>query len=159
MYKSVRSIRNTSLYGSQPSSVVFAFKTAWLASELLVSMGPRPHDWFLDAKQRLLDHNNRSVWVTNITCRFVHAKQRDYHLNYLSLWVPDLICGFCMQNSAFRTRLISLYRSQTSSVLLSIHNSVLSTRTNRLYRFQPSPVVLCMQISDLRTSTTSLCGS
>ena len=77
MYHSVLNIRNTSLYGSQPSSVVFAFKTAWLASELLVSMGPRPHHWFLDAKQRLLDRNNKSLWVTNITCRFVHAKQRD----------------------------------------------------------------------------------
>ena len=77
MYNSVLSIRITSLYGSQPSSVVFAFKTAWLASELLVSMGPRPHHWFLDAKQRLLDRNNKSLWDPNITCRFVHAKQHD----------------------------------------------------------------------------------
>ena len=77
MYKSVISIRNTSLYGSQPSSMVFAFKTAWLASELLVSMGPRPQDWFLDAKQRLLDRNNKSLRVTNITCRYVHGKQSD----------------------------------------------------------------------------------
>ena len=74
MYHCMLNIRNTSLYGSQPSSEVFAFKTAWLASELLVSMGPLPHDWFLDAKQRLLDRNNKSLWVTNITCRFVHAK-------------------------------------------------------------------------------------
>ena len=74
MYNSVLNFRMTSLYGSQPSSVVFAFKTAWLASELLVSMGPRPPDWFLDAKQRLLDLNNKSLWVPNITCHFVHAK-------------------------------------------------------------------------------------
>ena len=77
MYNSVLNIRITSLYGSQPSSVVFAFKTAWLASELLVSMGSRPHDWLLDAKQRLLDRNNMSLWVPNIICRFMHAKQRD----------------------------------------------------------------------------------
>ena len=77
IYNSVLNIRITSLYGSQPSSVFFAFKTAWLASELLVSMGPRPHDWFLDAKRRLLDRNNKSLWVLNITCRFVHEKQRD----------------------------------------------------------------------------------
>ena len=77
MYNSVLNIRNTSLYGSQPSPVVFAFKTSWLASELLVSMGPRPHDWFLDAKQRRLDRNSKSLWVPNITCRFVHAKHRD----------------------------------------------------------------------------------
>ena len=74
MYNSVLNSRITSLYGSQPSSVVFAFKTAWLASELLVSMGPRPHDLFLDAKQPLLDSNNKSLWVPNMTCRFVHAK-------------------------------------------------------------------------------------
>ena len=77
MYNSVLNIRITSLYGSQPSSVVFAIKTSWLASELLVSMSPRPHDWFLDSKQRRLDHNNKTLWVPNITCHFVHAKQRD----------------------------------------------------------------------------------
>ena len=77
MYNSVLNNRITSLYGSQPSSVVFAFKTAWLASELLVSMGPRPHDWFLDAKQRLSDRNKKSLWVLNITFCFVHAKRRD----------------------------------------------------------------------------------
>ena len=92
---------NTSLYGSQPSSEVFAWKpaafgpklhvsmgprthlwfsackTACLASELLVSMDPSPHLWFLHAKQRLLDPNNKSLWVPDITCRFVHAIQRD----------------------------------------------------------------------------------
>ena len=40
------SIRIASLYGSQPSSVIFAFKTATLAPELQVSMGPSPHLWF-----------------------------------------------------------------------------------------------------------------
>ena len=54
IYNSGLNIRITSLYGSQPSSVVFACKTAWLASESQVSMGPSPHVWFLDAKQRLL---------------------------------------------------------------------------------------------------------
>ena len=89
------------LYGSQPSSAVFAFKTATLPPELLVSMGPRlrlrffafktatlvpelqvsmgpsPHLWFLHAKQRLLDQNYKSLWVPDLTCRFVHAKQHD----------------------------------------------------------------------------------
>ena len=79
--------------------------------------------------------------------------------NIKSIWVPALICGFCMQSSDFRTRLTSLYGSQTSSVVLSTHNSVLSTRINRLYWFQPSPVVLCIQNSDFRTRITSLYGS
>ena len=49
--------RITSLYGSQTSPMVLAFviKTATLAPELLVSMGPRPHLFvaFCNAKQRL----------------------------------------------------------------------------------------------------------
>ena len=65
------------VYGSQTSPAIFACKTAWLASELLVFMGPSPHVWFLDAKQRLLDRINKSLWVPAIACRFVHAKQRD----------------------------------------------------------------------------------
>ena len=122
----------TSLYWSQPSSVVFAFKTE--------TFGPA----------------YKSLWVPDITCRFVHEKPRDQHLNYLSLCVPALISGFCMQNSAFWTRITSLHRSQTKSVLLSTHNWVLSTRIKGLYWFQPSPVVLCMQISDFSTWITSL---
>ena len=93
--------RLTSLYVAQTSSVVFACKPAtfgpklhvsmgprthlWfsacktpcLASELLVSMGPSPHLWFLHSKQRLLEPNNKSLRVPDITCRFVQAIQRD----------------------------------------------------------------------------------
>ena len=95
------SIRNTSLYVSQPSCVVFEFKTArfatelhasvgprphllfcacktaCLALELLVSMYPSPHLWSLIAKQRLLAENYKSLWVPDLTCRLVHAKQHD----------------------------------------------------------------------------------
>ena len=116
------------LYGSQPLSVVFGCttatfgaelqvsigprhdmsfcgcKTAWLATEKLVSMGPSPHVWFLDAKQWLLDRNNKSLWVPDITCRCVH------------------------ENSVIRTRISSLYVSQASSVVLSTHNCVLNTK-------------------------------
>ena len=77
MQNNVISIRIYSLYGSQTSSAVFAFKTATLPPELLVSMGPSPHLWLLHAKQRLLDQNYKSLWVPDHTCRFVHAKQRD----------------------------------------------------------------------------------
>ena len=101
MQNRVISTRITSLYASQPLSVVFACKTAWfalewkvcvgssyhlwfsacktawLAPELLVSMGPSPHLWFLGAKQRLLDQNYKSLWVPDLTCRFVHATQRN----------------------------------------------------------------------------------
>ena len=109
------STRIASLYWSQPSSVVFACKTAtlwpqlivsmgtrphlsfwatWLASEILVYMGPSPHLWFLQAKRRLLDQN------------------------YKSLWVPDLsYVFFCMQNNVISIRITSLYGSQLSSVV------------------------------------------
>ena len=133
----------TSLYGSQPSSVVFACKTAtfrtqitnlygsqtsavsfvqaitaWLAPELIVSIGPSPYLWFLHAKQRLLEQNYKSLWVPDMTCCFVlakqrnsasellvsmgpsphvcflHAKQRLLDRNNKSLWFPDLTCRF-----------------------------------------------------------------
>ena len=100
MQYSVISTRITCLYGSQPLSMVFGCttatfgaelqvsmgprhdlsvcgcKTAWLASEVLVSMGPSPHVWFLDAKQRLLDQNNKSLRVPDKSCRFMHGKQQ-----------------------------------------------------------------------------------
>ena len=98
-------------------------------------MGPSPHVWFLDAKQQLMDRNNKSLWVLEITCRFVHAKQRDLHQNeksivvpaficiffhakerlydqtYKTVWGPDLIYGFCMQTSNFWTEIACLYGS------------------------------------------------
>ena len=52
LQSSVISPRTTCLYGSQPFSVVFACKTA--------SFGPV----------------YESLWVPDLTCRFVHAKQR-----------------------------------------------------------------------------------
>ena len=94
MHNSGLNIRISSLYGSQPSSVDFACKTGWLASESLVSMGPSPHVWFLDATQRLMDRNNKSLWVPDVTCRFVLVKLRDLHENDKSIWVPALICVF-----------------------------------------------------------------
>ena len=146
MQYSVISTRITCLYGSEPLSIAFGcttatfgaelqvsmgprldlsfcgFKTAWLASEALVSMGPSPHVWFLDAKQRLLDQNNKSLRIPDKSCRFVHGnrnfstwitslyvsqpssvvfacKKRILDQNFMFLWVPSLICSFCMPNS------------------------------------------------------------
>ena len=62
--------------GSNSHLSFCACKTACLAPESLVSMGPNPYLWFLHSKQRLLDSNNKSLRVPDITCRFVHAKQR-----------------------------------------------------------------------------------
>ena len=117
MQNNVVNIRITSVYGSLPSSVDFACKTATFGPELQVSMGPSPHLWFLHVKQRLLDPN------------------------YKSPWVPALICGFCMQNSAFRTRITSLYGSQTSPMVFCIQNGDFSNRIASLYGSQTSSEV------------------
>ena len=116
MQNSLICTRISSLYGFQHSSVVMsthnsvlntidyigsnshlsfcACKSVWLAPELLDSMGPSPHVWFLDAKQQLMDQNNKTLWVPDITCRFVLAKQLDLHQNVKFIWVPALICVF-----------------------------------------------------------------
>ena len=55
MQNSVISTRITSLNGSQPSSVVFACKTASLGPELKVSMGPRLRLLICECKTACLD--------------------------------------------------------------------------------------------------------
>ena len=52
--KNVISHRITSLQGSQPSSVVFACKTATLGPKLQVSKVPRLHLWFFAFKTAAL---------------------------------------------------------------------------------------------------------
>ena len=136
--------RFASLYGSQTSSIVFAFKTATLAPELQVSMGPSPHLWFLFAKQRLLDLVYKSLWLPDLTCRFC-LKNRDFRTRMTSLYGSQTSpMAFCNQNRDFSTRIASLDGSQPSSVDLCIHNSVISTRITSLHGSQTSPVVLCM---------------
>ena len=71
------SIRINILYGSQSSFVAFLCKTETLRPELQVSVGPRPHLFFLHSKQRLYHKNCKSLLVPVIICRFVLAKQRD----------------------------------------------------------------------------------
>ena len=118
MQNKVIILRITNLCSSQPSSVVFACKTATFGSELQVSMGPSHHLWFLNA--------NSDFW-TRMTSL------------YGSQTSPMV---FCIQNSDFSTRIASLYGSQPSSVVLCIHNSDIMTRINSLYGSRTSPVVL-----------------
>ena len=53
-----------------------ALKRATLEPESHVSISPSPHLWFMHAKQRLLEQNNKSLWVPDMTCLFVHVQQR-----------------------------------------------------------------------------------
>ena len=118
MQYSVISTRITCPYGSQPLSEVFACKTASFGAELQVSIGPRhdlsflwlkksvistwntslyrskPSSEVFTCKKGLLDPNNNSLWVPDLTCPFVHAKHRHLRLNIKSIWVPALSCGF-----------------------------------------------------------------
>ena len=143
MQNSVISIRNTSLYGSQPSCVVFgskaatfgpelqvsksrrqklsfcALKTATLAPELLVSMCPSPHLRFLHTKQRVLAQNYKSLWVPDLTCPFVQSKRPDLHQNIKSILVPAHFSGFCLQNSVSSIRITSLHGSKPSRVVFA----------------------------------------
>ena len=109
-------IRITSLYGSQPSSVVFAFKTATFGSELQVSLSPRPHLWLFSFKTAILapelqismgpiPHLRFFSFKTATLAPelqvsmgpspplwFLHSKQRLSDQNYKSQWVPDFAC-------------------------------------------------------------------
>ena len=92
MQNNVISIRITSLYGSQPSSVAFACKTATLGPELQVSMGPRPQLWFSAFKTATLAPELQVSIGPSPPLWFLHEKQRLLDQNYKSLWVPDFAC-------------------------------------------------------------------
>ena len=109
--------RITSLYGSQTWPVIFTCTTAWLASDLLVSMGRCPHLTFLHANLRLLDK---------------HTSLCGIQISPVSL---------CKQNSVPSIRITSLYGSQTSSAVLCIQKSDFRTWIVCLYVSQQSSVV------------------
>ena len=118
MQYSVISTRITCLYGSQPLSMVFGCTTATFGSKLLVSMGPshnlsflcmqnsvistcitslyrsQPSSVVFACKTATFGPEYKSLWVPDLTCRFVHAKQRDLHQNDKFTLVPTLICVF-----------------------------------------------------------------
>ena len=113
MQNKVIFLRNTSLCGTQPSSVVFACKTATFAEELQVSIGPMLRLWFCTFKTATLASELLISMGPSPHLWLLHAKQQLQDQNYKSLCVPTIICGFCMKNSGFRTRNTSLYCSQT----------------------------------------------
>ena len=114
MKNNVISIRNTSLYGSQPSFVVFACKTATSGPELQVSMGPRPHLCFFGIQN--------SAFSTRIAS-----------LN----WSQPSSVVLCIHNSYIMTRINCLYGSHTSPVVLCMQINVISIRIHSLYGSQP----------------------
>ena len=85
MQNNVISIRITSLYGSQPSSVVFACKTATMGPELQNSMGPRPHLRFFALKAASFTAELQVSMGPSPPLWFLHSKQRLSDQNYKSL--------------------------------------------------------------------------
>ena len=91
---SVFRTRIASLYGSQPSSVVFACKTATFGSELQVSMDPRPYLSFYAFKTTRIASELLVSMGSSLHLWFVHAKLRLYDQNYKSLLFQHHIYGF-----------------------------------------------------------------
>ena len=123
--KSDFSIRISSICGSQPSSVVFACKTATLGPQLQVSMAPRSHLWFFAFKTGTLAPEFQVPMGPCPHLRFLHAKQRLLDQNYKSLCVPAIISGLCIQNSDFSITITSLYVSQPSFVAFACKTATL----------------------------------
>ena len=113
--------------GSNPYLWFCACKSATLAHELLVSLCPSPHLWFLHAKQRLVDQ---------------HTSFYGYQTSPVAL---------CIQNRVISTRITCFYGFQSSSVVLCIQNSALRTKIACLYGSQPSCVVF-----ECKTATSGL---
>ena len=127
----VISTRIASPYGSQPSSVVFACKTASFGPELQVSIGTSGF-WI----------QNSDFWSRITTL-------------YGSQTTPVLSC---MQIIVIITRITSFYGFQPSSVVLRFQNSDLKTKIACVYGFQTSLVIFCMQNCVPSIRITSLFG-
>ena len=127
MQNGVISTRITSLYWSQPSFVVFACKTETFGPDLQVSIGPRPHLSFCSSKTAQFASEKLVSMARSPLLWFLQAKYRLLEQNYKSLWVPDLTYRFVHANSVISTRITSLYGFQTSHVVLCMQNSVIST--------------------------------
>ena len=68
--------RITSLYRSHTSPVIFCMQNSVPSIKIASLCGSQPLSVVYACKQRLLDQNNKSLWVPDFTCNFLHAKQR-----------------------------------------------------------------------------------
>ena len=152
-------IRITCLYGSQPLSVAFARKTVTFGAELQVCMGPWPHLSFCACKTAWLASELLVSRVPALVCGFwLQNSAFCTRITSLHRYQTSPVV-LCIQISVISTRITILYVSQTSLVVLCLQNSVISTKSTSLYGFQPSSVVLCIQNSAIKTKIASLYGS
>ena len=160
MQYSVISTRITSLYRSQPSSVVFACKTETFGPELQVSMGTRPHLSFCAWKTEWLSPellvsmgSSPHLWF----CAFKTAALGP--ILHVSMGPRPHPVILRLRNSMHSIRITSLYGSQTSSVILCMQYIVISTR---LHESLWVPALICRFVHakqrDFCTRITSLYG-
>ena len=177
MQNSVIIYRITTLYGSQPSSVVLWMQNSMLSTRMTSLYGFQPSPVVLclqnsDFRTRLTSLNVSQSSSVDL-CRHNGGLSTEYqvymgfspHLWFCACktaWLPlKLLVSTCPRPHLCiiankRACHTIPYGSQTSPVDLWMQNSVPSTRTTILYWFQPSPVILCLQNSAFRTRITSL---
>ena len=73
-------------------------------------------------------------------------------------WSQSSPVILCRQYAVISTRITSLYWSQTPPVILCMQNRVIRTRISILHESQPSSVVLCIQNSDFMTRIICMYG-
>ena len=131
---SVFSIRNTSLYGSQPSSVVFACKTATLGPELQVCIGPRPHLCFFCINNSDFSTRIASLYGSQPSSVIWYTHNSDIMTWINSLhWSQTSPVDLCMQNNVISIRNTSLYWSQLSSAVFPAKQRLFDQNYNSLW--------------------------
>ena len=120
---SVFSTRIGSVYGSQPTSVdFFAFTTASLWPELIVSMGPRPHLSLCACKTTRLTSELLVCMGPSLHLWFFHAKLGLYDQNYKSLLLPHLIYGFFAFKTASLAPELQVSMGPSPHLLFFLHS-------------------------------------
>ena len=113
-------------------------KSASLAHDLLVSIGPSPLQWFSQAKQRLLYLHTSLYGCPVVLC--IQNRVISTRITSFNGFQPSSVV-LCIQNSDLKTKIACVYGSHTSLVIFCMQNSVPSIRISSLYGFQPLSLV------------------
>ena len=179
----MNSIRITSLYGSQPSSVVFVCKTAAFWPELQVSIGPRSHLSFCACKTTGFAPLWQVYMGSSPHLCFFPSKTVPLGQDLQVCMGPRLHLWFSAQITACLAQEYNAYTGSSPhlwfcacktetlayELLVSIGpnphlwflyaKQPLVDQHTSLYGYQTSPVILWMQNCDFMTRITSFCGS
>ena len=187
MQNNVISIRITGPYGSQPSSVVFASKTATFGSqwhvsmgrrlrllicecisacktatsgsELQVSMGPRLHLLICECKTACLEPEWCLSLAPSLHLWFCAFKTATLASESLVSIGPSPHLWFLHAKQRLFDPNDKSMGPRLRLLFFCIQNSDFSTRIASLYGSQPSSMVLCIHYSDIMTRIYCLYGS